>query len=196
MPASKPSNLIKRHETVAEKSARESAENAMNSGRGLPAEAPARIAKFPIAAKTWREIMREYAAIEGVIVTRLDQGLLIDYCMLTEQLTEIDRMRKASYEVWLLLNAKYEAYIKIGQTEEALKLSKEIGEAFESFNKLDGRADRKRDMLLKLRQVLYLTPRSRAGAAPDPKEKEPPPDELEQLLNEVNEIISGGQGEK
>jgi len=194
MPAPKPANLIKRHETAEEKSARESAENAMNSGRQLPHEAPARLAKHKVAAAAWRAMMREYNAIEGVIVTRLDQDLMIDYCILVEQADEIDRLRKSAFSVWEVASKEYAKAILNKQPEDYLSLITKINDSFENIIKLDGRADRKRALMLQIRQSLYLTPRSRAGAAPDPKEKEPPPDELEQLLSEANEIISGGQG--
>jgi hypothetical protein len=38
--------------------------------------------------------------------------------------------------------------------------------------KVDGRVDRKRALLLQLRQSLYLTPRSRAGVMPKSKSEE------------------------
>lgn len=196
MPASKPSNLIKRHETAAEKSARESAENAMISGRQLPQEAPARLSKHKVAAKSWRSMMREYNAIEGVIVTRLDQDLLIDYCILVEQADEIDRLRKSAFAVWETASKEYAKAIIEKRSDDLLPLMNRINDSFENIIKLDGRADRKRALMLQIRQSLYLTPRSRAGAAPDPKEKEEPKDELEQLLDEANEVISGGQGAK
>ncbi len=196
MPASKPSNLIKRHETAAEKSARESAENAMNSGRQLPQEAPARLTKHKVAAKAWRSMMREYNAIEGQIVTRLDQDLLIDYCILVEQADEIDRLRKSAFMIWEKLGKAYANAIMENHPEEAVQLMGDINDSFENIIKLDGRADRKRALMLQIRQSLYLTPRSRAGAAPDPKEKEEPKDALEKLLDEANEIINGGQGAK
>jgi len=196
MPASKPSNLIKRHETAAEKSARESAENAMNSGRQLPQEAPARLTKHKVAAKAWRSMMREYSAIEGVIVTRLDQDLMIDYCILVEQADEIDRLRKSAFSVWELASKEYAKAIIDKRSDDLMSLINRINDSFENIIKLDGRADRKRALMLQIRQSLYLTPRSRAGAAPDPKEKEPPPDEMETLLNEVTDFVNGGQGEK
>ncbi len=194
MPAPKPIALQTRHSTKSEKSAKESGEKALRPGRELPREAPAALAGHPVAEKTWRALLREFDSVEGEVVTRLDFGLLVDYCMLTEQVDEIDQMRRASFEAWKRLNTKHEEYLAAENFIDADKLTESIADAFESFNKLDGRADRKRDMLLKLRQALYLTPRARAGAAPDRKAPEEPKDALEQLLDEANEVIHGGQG--
>jgi len=221
MPARKPRSLIVRHETAAEKQQRAERESALRPGRGLPMTPPARLAGHDVAAAAWRRLMRTWADVEGEIVTRLDMDLLIDYCMLLEQLGELDLMRKTTYQMWLEIGLAHdkatkqaaeakqsaeamaeegsdlaaEASIHAEKLEEkAIKLALRAVDAFEGVVKLDGRADRKRALLLQWRQSLYLTPRSRAGVAPNAKEEEEPPDELEQLLNDVTDSLNKEHG--
>ena len=177
MPARKPKALITRHETAAEQREREARESAMQPEKGLPMSAPARLAGHAVAEATWRRLMRTFDEIEGVIVTRLDMDLLIDYCMVTEQLAEMDMMRTTIVVAW----KKAE---DVGDTDKLLEL-------LDAASKLDARIDRKRALLFQMRQSLYLTPRARAGVAPAKKEDPEPPDELEQLLNEANGIVNG-----
>jgi len=167
MPARKPSGLIERHETAAERRARVAREDALRPGRGLSVNPPAALKAHPAAQKAWRRLMRLFNDLEAEIVTRLDMDLLLEYCLCLEQIGELDEMRKK------LLDAE----------EQDIEL----------FVKIDARADRKRDHLLKLRQSLYLTPRARAGAAPAQKEKAPPPDDMELLLSDVTSYVNGGQ---
>jgi phage terminase small subunit len=49
---------------------------------------------------------------------------------------------------------------------------------------MDARLDGKRKLLHTLSQSLYLTPRSRAGVAPEQKEPEHDDDPMDKLLNE------------
>ena len=224
MPARKPSALINRHETAAEKRERAVKEAARRPGKGLPVDEPARLAGHLVAAKAWRRMARLFNEIEGEIVTRLDMDLLIDYCILIEQVGELDQMRKASFQAWLAAGvasdrAMTRAMKAQVEAEREARLAKEAGEdipmglfdqvtkleeqavelaakavnAFEAVVKLDSRVDRKRALLLQLRQSLYLTPRARAGAAPTPKEPEEEPDELERLLAEANDVIGNGK---
>jgi len=196
MPARKPSTLVVRHDTKSDKMARESDENAMLSNRGLPQEAPARLKGHPAAAKAWRWLMREYGSIDGVIVTRLDQDLLIDYCILIEQTAELDRMRKMAMNLFDRLSKEYYKLIESDMAADALVLADKITSSFEGIVKIDSRVDRKRALMLQLRQSLYLTPRARAGVAPKTKDPEESPDDMETLLNEVTDYVNGGQGEK
>ncbi len=178
MPARKPKSLIVRHETAAEKAERESREMAMRPNRELPLNAPARLRGHEIAESTWRRLMREFVSLEGEIVTRLDFDLLVDYCILTEQVHELDAMRKAAYDRWVSL--------QIEQASEETLI-----DAYDVVVKLDSRTDRKRALLLQIRQSLYLTPRARAGVAPAKKEPDEPKDELEKLLDDVSDFVNG-----
>lgn len=204
----KPSNLIVRHDTAEEAAARTAREAAVRPGRALPKAAPAALRGHEVASVAWRELMRLYGEIEGEIVSRLDLHLLVDYCMLFEQLSEIDRMRKVTYKLWLELGARHDKLVREAydlakaddeamkaeaeaKEEQAIEVASKILDAFEAVTKLDGRADRKRDLLFKLRQSLYLTPRARAGVAPTNKPPEEAPDPLEALLDNVTDFVNG-----
>ncbi len=154
-------------------------------------DAPARLDGRETAAATWRRLMREFAGIEGEIVTRLDMDLLIDYCLLMDQLVELDQMRKSAKEIWEQLDEARKKSLTDGDLVGALSIATKVNYAFDNIVKLDSRADRKRALLFQMKQSLYLTPRARAGVAPARKEEPVPPDDLEMLLNEANEAIKG-----
>jgi phage terminase small subunit len=194
MPARKPAGLIQRHETAAELARRATNETVLRPGRALPAQAPAQLAGHKLAEIAWRRLMRIYGELDAEIVTRLDLDLLLDYCLLAEQVAELDAMRKSATEIWEQLDAQRLALIKANNLDEALKVSIRVTDTFDSILRIDGRVDRKRDLMFKLRQSLYLTPRARAGTAPSKKEKEEPPDEMERLLDDVNDFVNGDQG--
>jgi len=168
MPAKKPIGLSVRHNTKAEKAQREAAEASMRSDRELPMNPPASLKEHPIAQATWRRLMREYTAIEAQIVGRLDLDLLTNYCILSEQAAELDLMRKKAFASWQEGNPT----------------------AYDEVVKLDGRADRKRALMLQMSQTLYLTPRSRAGVMPKAKEEPQPKDDLEELLGQVENMTN------
>ncbi|MBE0699679.1 MAG: P27 family phage terminase small subunit [Anaerolineaceae bacterium] len=196
MPARKPQALITRHETAAERKAREESEARLRPNRQLPLSAPVQIKDMKIAAEAWRRVMREYRSIEGEIVTRLDLDLLLDYCVLAEQVHELDAMRATSREIYKNLSKLYSQFMKNGQETDAVMMASKVTGAFDAVVKLDGRVDRKRDLMFKMRQHLYLTPRSRAGVAPPQKEREKEVDPLEAFLNEVTEYVNDGQNEQ
>ena len=187
MPAAKPKALIQRHETKAEQQARADKEAAFDSGFELPKREPAELKDHSTAAKTWRRLMREFSNIEESYVISLDRDMLINYCILVEQLEELDRMRKTSYRIWLHYGKNYEKSVKDDDEESAEEWALKAGDAFDDVVKLDARADQKRKAIFDLQKSLYMTPRSRAGAKPPPKEPEVPQDEMGKLLsNSVN----------
>jgi phage terminase small subunit len=190
----KPSGLVTRAETKAKKAQRVAKETALRPGRALPVQAPAQLAGHRLAEIAWRRLMRIYSELEAEIVTRLDLDLLLDYCLLAEQVAELDAMRKSATEIWKQLDAQRLELIKAQKLDEALTMASKVTDAFDSILRIDGRVDRKRDLMFKMRQSLYLTPRARAGAAPTKKEKEEPPDEMEQLLDDVSDFMNGDQG--
>jgi phage terminase small subunit len=196
MPARKPKSLIVRHETAAERKKREESEARMRPNRQLPISAPAQIKNMKVASEVWRRIMREYRSLEGEIVTRLDLDLLLDYCVLAEQVNELDGMRATSREIYKNLSKLYSQFMKNGQETDAVMMASKVTGAFDAVVKLDGRVDRKRDLMFKMRQHLYLTPRSRAGVAPPQKEREKEVDPMEAFLNEVTEYVNDGQNEQ
>ncbi len=143
--------------------------------------------------------MREFSRVEAVLVTRLDMDQLIDYCILEEQKAEIDTMRKAAYDSLIILIKARDTALANGLLEDAGKLAGRVVDASDAVIQLDSRSDRKRDLLLKLRQSLYLTPRARAGAAPKTKVEDPPEDPFEQLLNALPQRVpvkSGGMDDE
>lgn len=134
--------------------------------------------------------MRIYGQLEGEIVTRLDLDLLLDYCILSEQVMELDDMRRMSYQVW---SGMKDAWDGLGQEismKEKLDEAVKVNMAMNDCVKLDGRVDRKRALLFQLRQSLYLTPRARAGSVPTQKEPEKPIDPVAQMLDNVTEYVN------
>lgn len=193
MPTKKPRSLIVRHETAAEKAARAAHDAQFRSERALPMEAPARLNGHPLAEAAWRRLMREYSALDGEIVTRMDMDLLIDYCILIEQVHEMDELRKAALRTWEILDKIWIEDHEQWKAATKFEYVEKINDALDDLMKLDTRADRKRTLLLQLRQSLYLTPRARAGVAPKAKEKDNEPvDDMESLLNEVEEELNAG----
>jgi phage terminase small subunit len=225
MPARKPFSLHNRHATKAEKAARAEAESSMVSDRSLPKRPPPALRDHKIAGDAWRKLIRMYEEIEGELITRLDMDILITYCLLWEQVGELDLMRKTTYRQWLELGAAHDKAIAEAlkakrAAEEIKKAVKETGgelpekgpgslaevekweaeaidlattclNAFEAIVKLDSRADRKRDLIIKLGQSLYLNPRSRAGATPDKKKAPEPIDPMDALLDDVSIYLNG-----
>lgn len=202
MPARKPSGLIERHETNAETDARIASESALTPGRDLPVE-PASLASHPVAAAEWRKLLRMYNSLDARIVSRLDMGMLLDYCILIEQLAEMDELRAATLKDWRaaqkILERYYEQIDEKNDDAEKpeidlkvfAKAVEAVNWAFDKIVKLDGRIDRKRALLLQLRQSLYLTPRSRAGVAPAQKPPEEPDDDMTRLLKQGDYVQPG-----
>ena len=195
MPAKKPQSLISRHETAEEKAARAEGESRLRPEKTLPKGAPARLKDFPIASETWRRIMKTYNSLEGEIVTLLDYDLLLSFCILMEQLSEIDAMRKDARENWQILLEQRTRHLKDNEFDQAVLMAKAISHAYDTIVKLDTRADRKRSLIMQQMQSLYLTPRARAGFVPGQKEEEAkgqPVDELEELFSDVDSYLNGG----
>jgi phage terminase small subunit len=190
MPARKPADLNRRHETAAETAQRAQNDAVMQPKRQLSATPPALLKGHKVAQAAWRRLMRIYSELEAVIVTKLDTDMLCDYCMLIEQVAELDAMRRSAVNVWEAMSAAFDSFE--GSEDNRYDMAQKVQTALADVVKFDGRADRKRDLLFKLRQSLYLTPRARAGAAPAKKEKEPEKDPLEQLLDEVTDYMNGG----
>lgn len=180
----KPPSLVTRDETKARKAERAANAAAVRPDRKLPKAAPAILDGRPVAQSTWRRLLRIYQDLEGEIVTLLDQDLLTNYCLLTDQMGELDTMRSAAIDIYNRLQGQYEKLITDGQIAEALLLAPKILTAADAVVKIDARSDRKRTLMLQFEQSLYLTPRARAGVAPTKKEPDEPIDDLEALLNE------------
>ncbi len=184
MPARKPQGLKARHDTKDEIEQREAAEAAMTPDRSLPMSAPAKLDGHEVAAATWRRLMRIYGELKAQLVSLLDMDLLIHYCIVSEQVVELDAMRTASFKLWADLQRAYEKLPPEIDFDIKLSFIGKLQQAQNDIRSLDARCDQKRRLLHQFEQSLYLTPRSRAGVLPEGKDKEPPKDALEQLLDE------------
>lgn len=191
MPAKKPISLHNGHATRGEKEARVAREEALSPDGDLPMRVPSRLFGHEVAAECWRRVMRAYSQVEATVVTQMDMDLLVDYCILTEQVAELDELRKASFASWKKLDDGWAKVEEELHGKELLQAVIAMQQAFNDVVKLDGRVDRKRSLLLQLRQSLYLTPRARAGVAPAKKEEAAPLDPMEQLLGQVTEFVNG-----
>ena len=185
MPAAKPKALIVRHDTKAELQARADKEAAFTTLYQLPRGTPAELKDYPMAGSTWRRLMREFTSIEESYVISLDRDMLISYCMLVEQLEQLEEMRKVAYAHWMSLAKKVDVVKTKGDAALALKISVEVSGVFDLILKLDARADQKRKTIFAMQKSLYMTPRARAGAIPRRKAPEQPKDEMEMLLEET-----------
>ena len=186
MPARKPQSLIVRHDTNADKAERGARESALRPKTALPSAPPTRLAGHEVARSAWRRLLKVYGELDAPIVTRLDLDMLTDYCLLLEQTGELDTMRRVAYTIWLELSAAHGQAVAKAESDKALELALAVVGAFDAVVKLDGRVDRKRALMHQWRQSLYLTPRTRAGVAPEPKKEPEPEDDLERMLRGVN----------
>jgi phage terminase small subunit len=196
MPARKPAGLRNRAETKAETAERIANEASMEPERGLSVQAPARLKDHQVAQTTWRRMMRTYGQLKATVVTRMDLDLLVDYCLLMEQISEMDELRKSSIDIWQMLDKQRKVLMASNQVDDAVLIAAKEADTFEMIVKLDSRADRKRSLLMQWRQSLYLTPRARSAAVPAKKEKPEEPDDLEKLLDDVDSFVNGKQDGK
>lgn len=173
MPKPKPQALHSGAATKEMKEKRRAAEASVTPIGEIP-KSITRLDGHKIAQAVWKRLRAEYEGLQATIVTRLDIDMLTDYCLMMEQVIELDRARGKLKEM--------------ADDPDADVLNKI--KAYELLIRLDARHDRKLELLLKWRQSLYLTPRARAGFVPPEKKQEEPEDELERLLNEVD--LRGG----
>ncbi len=197
MPARKPKALITRHQTKAEDQARADAESALTPKSDLPINSPSKLSGHKTAQKVWRRLMQTYDELDGVIVSKLDFDLMVDYCLMMEQALELDQLRESAMESMDILKKVREEQVKTGDIMGALLTSKQIAPAMELIVKIDSRADRKRAELNKMRTYLYLTPRARAGVSPNKKEEDQQEmDPMAMLLGEVTDYVNGENGDQ
>lgn len=195
MPARKPVDLQSRHATKAEKAQRKDADAAMRSTQEVPLTIPEQLKGNKIAKSTWHRLVKEYNRLEAKIISRLDIDLLIDYCIEIAQLSEIDQMRTTARELQGAFEKQRLELIEEGDNVAAMVLAGKVAELFETVLKLDGRADRKRDLLLKIRQSLYMTPRARTGTAPSGRKPDEPVDEFEIALRQATGRVNDRTGD-
>ena len=190
----KPTGLVERAETLEKKAQRAGRDDALRPLRPLQASPPAQLKEHKVAQGVWRRLMRLYGELEAEIVTRMDTDLLCDYCMLVEQVAELDALRRSAFRVWETAETALDEFR--GAPEERYAMALKVQQALKDVISFDGRADRKRDLALKLRQSLYMTPRARAGTIPAQKPPKEPVDPLDELLDDVSTYVNnGGDGD-
>ncbi len=189
MPAKKPSDLVVRHETKEEIARREQAEEALTPTRDLPVKAPASISSDPVASSHWRRLRRLFSSVKAEIVTALDFDLMVDYCLAMSQLADLDDMRSAAHSAWRTMDKTFKELPDDCDVELRADIFSKLLKAQNQLRVIDARCDSKRKFLLLLRQSLYMTPRARAGTAPEEKDKtskNKTVDPMEALLNRVS----------
>lgn len=137
-------------------------------------------------AATWKRMIKLYQEVDGRIVTAFDYDLLLKYCLLEEEIVELENMRRTMKADWES-NAKIARSLpkpKDADSSASYSAFWEIVSAlYGKFQGLDARLDGKRKLLHTLSQSLYLTPRSRAGVAPAEKEAKRDDDPMADLLD-------------
>ena len=183
MPARKDKTLSKRHDTKADVAARTTAESAMKPSSPLTLKPPPILRGRKTATATWNRVRTLYAQTEGEIITAFDENLLVEYCILQEEILVLEKMRDEIYDDW---ETNRKAAKRTKPTPDTLRewvrMWDVVNALRESYKGFDARLDQKRKHALSLEQSLYLTPRSRAGAAPQMKEPEEPESEMDKLL--------------
>jgi len=177
MPKAKPMALHTQHATKALRSERAAAELSLAPVSELPAVPPALKTGHAGALTAYRRLITLYSEVIAEVVTAFDLDLLVDYCLLLEQIAEMDIMRGD--------------VIKSLAAAKKAKKGDAIGMWMDRLLAIDQRVERKRGMAHRLRESLYLTPRARAGAAPPRKPAEPERDEMEGLMAEVGNVLRG-----
>ncbi|MHB9031911.1 MAG: hypothetical protein ACYC6L_02575 [Anaerolineae bacterium] len=202
MPARKPASLQVGNDTISEKEGRAENEAAMRSENELALRIPPQLNGLKVAQDTWRKLITEFNAIEGKWVSKLDQSLVVNYCILVEQISELDQMRAAAYRQWLNqaqiveqvqndteMAMRYSGGDdKGGLVDKAIDLVRQVESLQNQVLKFDARVDRKRALAMQYMQNLYMTPRARAAVVPTVKTPAGPDDPMTQLLNSAGDL--------
>jgi hypothetical protein len=181
VPAAKPLALVTRHDTNEDIAARKEAEAAMRPTTELSGRVPVALHGHKLAQRVWKRMISIYEEMDAQIVSKLDEDMLVDYCLVMEELVDLDRLHLLSMSVFEQLDERVRDLYS--GTDELMPLLKQLTLLLKEIKSIDARSDRKRTFLHKLRQSLYLTPRSRAGVTPDGKAPEEAADPMEALLN-------------
>lgn len=186
MPARKPASLNSRNASKEILESRKAAESAMKPKTALELTLPTRLRgkKHVYAAGVWKWAIGLFLETEGTLATAFDQPLLIKFCLLEEEVIELEEMRRDVKADW---ESNSKAAKKIKPNTDTLKdwvaMWRVVNAQFQKFQGIDARLDGKRKLLHTLSQSLYLTPRSRAGVAPEEKETPVDDDPMDALLN-------------
>ena len=184
MPARKPASLHTRHDARADRTARELSESAIVPTTQLTTSPPESLKQHKHATATWRRLIELYAETKGEIITAFDQDVLVKYCLAEEELIELFALRAEIKKLWET-HSKWLSKLKPkgDQIKDYLSALQQANALVQRFQGMDARLDGKRKLIFSLAQSLYLTPRSRAGVAPEEKEPEQPQDDMDKLLD-------------
>lgn len=185
MSAKKPVGLLSYHQSKDECQQRLAGEAGLRPKDPLQVNPPARLTGHPVASGLWRQTIKMYQGLSTEIISLLDQGILEDYCIINEQLLEMDQLRITACKNYASAQKMLDRLVKKNEIDPKVltKWQESINWSFDEIVKLDARVDRKRSQLHTLRQSLYLTPRSRAGVSPPEKAPEKPKSAMEKLLD-------------
>jgi hypothetical protein len=185
MSAKKPVGLLSYHQSKDECQQRLAGEADLRPKDPLQINPPARLTGHPAASGLWRQTIKMYQGLSTEIVSLLDQGILVDYCIMNEQLSEMDQLRITACKNYASAQKMLDRLVKKNELDPKLLIKQlnAVNWALDEIVKLDARVDRKRALLYALRMALYLTPRSRAGVVPPEKAPEKPKSAMEKLLD-------------
>jgi hypothetical protein len=189
MTARKPAGLIKFHETKEDKRLRRECEDSLTPKKSLPKTPPAQLTGN-VSRNVWRETVSLYQMLDAKIVSLLDQGLLVDYCIACEQLVQIDKLRatamnnysKIESALSQTLDSKKDLDLKDLDLKVFVKQFNALTQSAGDMIKLDARSDNKRKLLHSYRQALMLTPRSRGRGELDEKKRVQPRSKMDKII--------------
>src|SRR5688500_16852114 len=153
MPAKKPKSLNKRHDTKADKNARESAEQAMTPTTKLTVNPPAVLARNKNAVATWKRLVGLYFEAEGEIVTAFDADTLVKYCLLEAECLVMEGLRDAVLKDYASIAGQLAKMKPKGEEIKLFyKLMEQVNALLTRYQGLDARLDGKRKLLHTLAQ--------------------------------------------
>lgn len=182
MPARKDSSLNKRHVTKSEEKTRKSAEAAVKPKTQISAKPPAMLKGHKIACAVWTRTIKLYGETQGTLITAFDETLLMRYCLAVDDLSWWKGLRDEVEKTYRAAKKKL-ANAKTDDMQAYYNALSQVNALLARLQGFDARLDGKGKYILSLEQSLYLTPRSRAGAAPEEKEPEKPKSEMDNLLD-------------
>lgn len=181
------------HLTKAEIEARKNSEVKLGEKELDKLKLPAFVRKDKIAAKLWRELIKEYksAAEQGVeLLTSSDVGALALYC---KTFSEYERLLEAYQRIDKIAEDTDSLYQYIlEQDEYAMKAMSQIAQlaSIDGILKIETAINKKIDMLLKLQDRLFLNPLAKVKNVA----KKPEPKQESAMAKFLNRRAGGGHG--
>lgn len=181
------------HLTKAEIAARQGAEVKLGEKDLEKLKLPPFVRRDKVAAKLWRELIKEYksAAKQGVeLLTSSDIGMLGLYC---KTFSEYERLLEAYQRVDRIAENTDALYDYILQQDEfVIKAMSQIAQlaSIDGILKIETAINKKMDMLIKMQDRLFLNPLAKVKNVPKPKDK-PKESKMAQFMNRRT---GGGHG--